>query len=97
VAQDDSLSAKRGARSSPAVASNSRSAAGKKVEKKVAVRKGSTPRKSEVKKAPKRYAYANYPQQRRRVITRTRDQGFNPMRMVQRARYHIKRAIHQIF
>jgi hypothetical protein len=62
------------------------------------MRKGTTRAKSQVKKTSKRYSYANYakkPQQR--VTSRTKDQGFNPLRVVQQARYHIKRVIRQIF
>ena len=106
--QDDPSSGKGEGRSSAAVASNSSSAVGgskdKKVavaaseNKKTAVRKGSTRDKSQVKKPTRRYAYANYPKKpQRRVTTTTRDQGFNPLRVVQRARYHIRRVIHRIF
>ena len=67
-------------------------------DKKLAARKGSTRAKSQVKKTSKRYSYANYAKQpRRRVTTRSRDQGFNPLQVVRQARYHIKRAIRRIF
>ena len=90
--QDDPSSGKGEGRSSAAVASNSSSAVGgskdKKVavaaneNKKAAVRKGSTRDKSQVKKPTRRYAYANYPKKpQRRVTTKTRDQGFNPLRV----------------
>ena len=66
--------------------------------KKAAMRKGSTRDKSQVKKTTKRYAYANYVKKpQRRVASRERHQAFNPLRVVQQARYHIKRVIRKIF
>ena len=106
--QDDPSSGKGEGRLSAASASDPSSAVGgsedQKVavaaseNKKAAVRKGSTRDKSQVKRTSKRYSYANYAKKpQRRVASRARDQGFNPLRVVQRARYHIKRAIRRIF
>jgi serine/threonine protein kinase len=67
-------------------------------DRKAAMRKGTTRAKSQVKKTSKRYSYANYAKKPQpRVTSRTKDQGFNPLRVVQQARYHIKRVIRQIF
>ena len=106
--EDDSSSEDGVDRSSAAVASNAPSTVRERDRKKVAVtgshgkkaavRKASSRGKNEVKKTPKRYAYANYAKRpQRRVTTTTRNQGFNPLRVVQRARYHIRRVIHQVF
>jgi serine/threonine protein kinase len=66
-------------------------------DKKAAVRKGSVRGKNQVKKATKRYAYASYAKKpQRRVTSRTRDQGFNPLRVVRQARDHIRRVILKI-
>jgi hypothetical protein len=104
--QDDLSSGEEASRSSAGLASEQPSAVkgteNKKVavaareEKKAAVRKGSTRGKSQIKKPSKRYAYGNYAK-KRRVTSRSRDQGFDPLRVVQQARYHIKRAIRRIF
>jgi hypothetical protein len=81
-----------------AVASNSPSAVGGSEEKKPALRKAPVRYKSQVKKTTKRYSYANYAKKpQRRVTSRARDQGFDPLRVVQQARYHIKRVIRKIF
>jgi hypothetical protein len=67
-------------------------------DKKAATRKGSTQGKSQVKKTTKRYSYANYAKKpQRRVTNRTKAPAFDPLRVVQQARYHIKRAIRRIF
>ena len=104
--QDDPSSGKEGGRLSAASDSASAVAGSedKKVavaaseNKKAAVRKGSTRGKSHVKKTTKRYAYGNYAKKpQRRVTSRTRDQAFDPLRVVQQARYHIRRVIHRIF
>ena len=65
-------------------------------DKKAAVRKAPVRSKSQVKKTSNGYSYANYAKTQRRV-SRSRDQGFDPLRIVQQARYHIKRAIRKIF
>ena len=104
--QDDPSSGKEGGRLSAASDSASAVAGSedKKVavaaseNKKAAVRKGSTRDKSHVKKTTKRYAYGNYAKKpQRRVTSRKRDQGFDPLRVVRQARYHIRRVIHRIF
>jgi hypothetical protein len=96
--QDDPSSGKGGDRSSAALASNSSSAVAGSEEKKVALKKAPVRNKSQVKKTTKRYSYANYAKKpQRRVTSRARDQGFDPLRVVRQARYHIKRAIRKIF
>lgn len=104
--QDDLSTEKAGGRLS--AVSNSSSAVDGSEDKKVAVagsedkkaamRKGSTRGKSQVKKTTKRYSYANYAKKpQRRVTNRTKAPAFDPLRVVQQARYHIKRAIRRIF
>ena len=106
--QDDPSSEKEESRLSAARPSESASAVGRSEDKKVAVaasgnkkatvRKAPARHKSQVKRTTKRYAYGNYAKKpQRRVIIRERDSGFNPLRVVQRARYRIKRAIGEIF
>ena len=106
--QDDPSSGKGGSQLSAASESDPSSAVTASEDKKVAVaasggkkaamRKGSTRDKSQVKKTTKRYAYGNYAKKtQRRVTSRERDRGFNPLRVVQQARYHIRRVIGQIF
>ena len=104
--QDNPSSEKEGGRLSAASDPSSAVAAtdDKKVavaasgNKKAAVRKAPARDKSPVKKTTKRYAYGNYAKKpQRRVTSRERHQAFNPLRVVQQARYHIKRVIGQIF
>jgi serine/threonine protein kinase len=96
--RDNSSSDKEVRGSVAAVASNSPSAVGGSEEKKPALRKAPVRYKSQVKKTTKRYSYANYAKKpQRRVTSRARDQGFDPLRVVQQARYHIKRVIRKIF
>jgi serine/threonine protein kinase len=98
AATEDSWSEKEVRGSVAAVASNSSSAVGGSEDKKAALRKAPVRNKSQVKKTTKRYSYANYAKKpQRRVTSRARDQGFDPLRVVQQARYHIKRAIRKIF
>ena len=94
VAKDDSLSGKAGDRSS---ASGESLAVAGSEGKKAAVRKAPVRNKSQVKKTTKRYAYGNYAKKpQRRVTSRARDQGFDPLRVVRQAREQIRRVIRRI-
>ena len=65
--------------------------------KKATMRKAPVRNKSQVKKTTKRYAYANYAKKpQRRVTSRARDQGFDPLRVVRQAREKIRRVIRRI-
>jgi serine/threonine protein kinase len=89
-----------GSNSPPAVAGSKdkKVAVASSKEKKAAVRKPPARNKSQVRKTTKRYSYANYANKpQKRVTIRSKDQGFNPLHLVQQARYHIKRAIRKIF
>jgi serine/threonine protein kinase len=107
AAKDDPWSGQGGDRFSTALASDYSPAVGGSEDKKVAVaasegkkaavRKASIRGKKEVKKTSKRYAYANYSKNpQRRVTSRDRDRGFNPLEVVQRAREQIRRVIRRI-
>ena len=85
VAKDDSLSGKAGGDRSSA-SGKSLAVAGSE-GKKATLRKAPVRNKSQVKKTTKRYAYANYAKKpQRRVTSRARDQGFDPLRVVRQAR-----------
>ena len=95
--KDDSWSGKEGGQFSAALASDYPSAVAGSEDKKAAVRKAPVGDKSQVKKTTKRYSYASYAKKpQRRVTSRARDEGFNPLKVVQRARYHIRRVIRKI-
>ena len=95
--KDDSWSGKEGGQFSAALASDYPSAVAGSEDKKAAVRKAPVGDKSQVKKTTKRYSYASHAKKpQRRVTSRARDEGFNPLKVVQRARYHIRRVIRKI-
>ncbi len=95
--KDDSRSGKEGGQFSAALASDYPSAVAGSEDKKAAVRKAPVGDKSQVKKTTKRYSYASHVKKpQRRVTSRARDEGFNPLKVVQRARYHIRRVIREI-
>ena len=95
VAKDDSLSGKAGGDRSSA-SGESLTVAGSE-GKKATLRKAPVRNKSQVKKTTKRYAYANYAKKpQRRVTSRARDQGFDPLRVVRQAREKIRRVIRRI-
>ena len=97
AAKDDSWSGKEGGQFSAALASDYPSAVAGSQDKKAAVRKAPVGNKSQVKKNTKRYSYASYAKKpQRRVTSRARDERFNPLKVVQRARYHIRRVIRKI-
>lgn len=95
--KDDSWSGKERGQFSAALASDYPSAVAGSEDKKAAVRKAPVGDKSQVKKTTKRHSYASYAKKpQRRVTSRARDEGFNPLKVVQRARYHIRRVIRKI-
>jgi serine/threonine protein kinase len=98
AAEDDSWSEKEGGQVPAALTSGSAVAVAGGEGKKVAVRKAPVRDKHKVKKTTKRYSYASYAKKpQRRVTSRARDQGFNPLRVVQQARDNIRRVIRKIF
>ena len=95
--KDDSWSDKEGGQFSAALASDYPFAVAGSEDKKAAVRKVPVADKRQVKKSTKRHSYASYAKKpQRRVRSRARDEGFNPLKVVQRARYHIRRVIRKI-
>ena len=96
VAKDNSLSEKAGGDRSSA-SGEFPLAVGGSEGKKATLRKAPVRNKSQVKKTTKRYAYANYAKKpQRRVTSRAREHGFDPLRVVRQARDQLRRVIRRI-
>jgi serine/threonine protein kinase len=93
--KDDSWSGKEGGPFSAAFARDYPFGVSGSESKEAGKSKGSIQDKDKLKKTTKRYVSTKKPQ--RRVTSRKRDRGFNPLNLVQQAREHIRRAIDRIF
>jgi serine/threonine protein kinase len=96
--KDDSWGGKEGGWFSAALAPDYPFGVGGSESKNAGVSKGSIRDKDKLKKTTKRYVSANYAKKpHRRLPSRTRDQGFSPMNLVQEARRYLRRVIDRIF
>ena len=96
--KDDSWGGKEGGWFSAALAPDYPFGVGGSESKKAGVSKGSIRDKDKLKKTTKRYVSANYAKKpQRRLPSRTRDQDFSPMNLVQEARRYVRRVIDRIF